>query len=654
MSRSLHNLAGLTVVWLAAVQAAIAQPSLSEATLGGLPPGEPVELSLHGDKLEGQLRIWCATPAHIEQITPGTDGKSVTFKITVDALAPVGVTGLVVANALGVSDPLMLMVDDMDSARDNGANHGVEDAQAITIPAAVDGRSDGVQADYYRFHARQGQRVSIEVVAQRMASSMDAVIRLLDAQYKEVMLADDDAGLGADCRLQHICEQAGDYFIEIRDNRFQAGGTYRLRVGDFPIITSPMPLGGRLGSTALFRFAGEDAANVSPLICSIPHSVSTVCLGMNVKATGGVCSAMTTIATSDWPEYVEVEPNNNLGESTSVTLPCAVSGVLQSERDEDFYEYAVTKGQRIDLTAYGRRFGSPAYVFMTLYDADGKVAAESQIADREEFTLSYTAPTDGLYRLGARDLLHRGGASFAYRIEMRSGPDFSLVLKNDKSANIKFHLRRGDGACALTVEAKRRGYDGQIRLELDKAGDGLRVYNNVIPAKANEVRMFVATSPDFEEAELRMIRVVGIADISGREVHRPMRTEPSLRAKMPQVLYPPGWYDGLVAITTIGPAKPFFDLQSDQEAVELTQGSGEYVFHLERLEKEFTSAINVFPEDLPPGFEASVKSDKDTYTVTITGDEAATSEFEVRLVTIGEHQGRGQVLVKKVPVRIVQ
>ena len=240
---------------------------------------------------------------------------------------------------------------------------------------------------------------------------MDSVIRLLDAQRKELMLADDDMGLGADCRLQHICGQTGDYFIEVRDNRFQAGGVYRLRVGDFPIITSPLPLGGRIGSTAVFRFAGADAANMSPLIFRVLPSVPTGWLNMGVRSTSGVCSAMTTIAASDLPEFVEAEPNNNLGESTPVTLPCAVSGVLQSENDRDFYEFAATKSERIDLTAYGRRFGSPAYVFMTLYDSDGKVA-ETRVADSEEWTLSYTARADGVYRLAARDLLHRGAAAW--------------------------------------------------------------------------------------------------------------------------------------------------------------------------------------------------------------------------------------------------
>ena len=654
MNYSPRSLIGLSVLLnLVFAVTALSQPTLTDATPRGLSPGKPVELCLHGDKLDGRLKIWCAAPASIEHITPDTQGKSVNLTITVDPAAPVGVTGLVVANEFGVSDPLMVMVDDMISTHDSGANHAIEEAQSITLPSAVDGRGDGVKSDYYRFHAQLGQRISIEVVAQRMASSMDPVVRLLDSRQKEILLADDDVGLGADCRLQHICGQAGDYYIEVRDNQFQAGGQYRLRVGDFPMITSTLPLGGRLGSTEVFRFAGADAASMPPLFLAIPNSTPTPWLGMSVQAVGGGCSAMTTIAASDLPEFVEAEPNDKLGESTRVTLPCAVSGVLGIEHDQDFYEFAATKDQRIDLTAHGRRFGSPAHVFMTLYDSDGKVAVETQVAPSEEWTLSYTAPADGLVYVAARDLLRRGGECFAYRIEMRSGPDFSLVLKNDQNANVKFALPHGDGACGLTVEAKRRGYEGPIRLELQTTDGPLQAYNNVIPAKANEVRLFLAVPREFSEAELGMIRIVGVADIDGRKVRRTMSTEPTLRTKMPHVLYPPSWYDGLITTVVVKPATPFFDISSDQQSLKLTDGRGEYVFRIRRKDKDFKAGVNVSFGALPPGFETSVKADKDEYVVALLGDEKASrDEFTLRLVSIGEHQGRGQAVVREIPVLV--
>jgi hypothetical protein len=362
---------------------------------------------------------------------------------------------------------------------------------------------------------------------------------------------------------------------------------------------------------------------------------------------------MAAVAVSELPEFVEVEPNDALEASTPVTIPCAVSGLLQCENDHDFYEFAAAQGQRISLSAHGRRYGSPAYVFMTLYDSAGQVVAKTQVADSEEWTLSYSIASDGIYRLAARDLLHRGGASFAYRLQLQSGPDFSLVLKNDKNADVKLRLPRADGARGLTVEATRHDYDGPIRLALDPADTGLRVYNNLIPARANEVRMYVAAPPECGEAELRMIRIVGTADINGRAVRRALRTEPTLRAKLPQVLYPPAWYDGLILSAVIAPARPLFDIQADQESIAWEDGRGEYVFCLERKDNEFKAEVNVFVEGLTPGFEASVKADNDKYTVAITGDgRKPPDQLKFRLVCIGEHQGRGQAVTSEIAVAV--
>ena len=62
-------------------------------------------------------------------------------------------------------------------------------AQAITLPITIDGRLDGgtkaggaADEDYFRFHARQGERVEIAVAAARLGSRVDSLIEVLDAQ----------------------------------------------------------------------------------------------------------------------------------------------------------------------------------------------------------------------------------------------------------------------------------------------------------------------------------------------------------------------------------------------------------------------------------------------------------------------------------------
>src|SRR5205085_12130682 len=111
-----------------------------------------------------------------------------------------------------------------------------------------DGAASGQQSDYYRLTLAQNQRIAVEVVGSRLGSDFDSVIRVLDVNGRELALADDDEGLGADSRLLFTAPAAGQFLLQVRDNRHRAGGRYRLRVGDFPLVGAAFPAGGAPGS----------------------------------------------------------------------------------------------------------------------------------------------------------------------------------------------------------------------------------------------------------------------------------------------------------------------------------------------------------------------------------------------------------------------
>jgi hypothetical protein len=62
-------------------------------------------------------------------------------------------------------------------------------AQSITVPVTINGHIDGgakaggaPDEDFFRFHARKGEQVTMEVAASRLSSPMDSLIEVLDAQ----------------------------------------------------------------------------------------------------------------------------------------------------------------------------------------------------------------------------------------------------------------------------------------------------------------------------------------------------------------------------------------------------------------------------------------------------------------------------------------
>jgi hypothetical protein len=635
-----------------------AQPSLSYAVPGAIQPGQTTELTLHGAKLDRSLAVWSSIPGRFE-VAPGEEGKqdvaSRVCRVTLDAQVPVGLGGLVVANESGSSDVLFVMIDDLPSVLDNGSNHAVGSAQRIALPTAVDGVANGREADYYQFAAKKGQRLSVEVVAARAASPLDSVVRLLRSDGSELLLADDDPSLGADSRFAFSLPDDGEYVIEIRDNRYRDGGRYRLRLGDFPLVSAAYPMGGRYGSTVRFQFTGPLVESAAPVFMRLPEHAGAGPLSLATRFPGGKSSGMATIVTSRLPDIVESEPNNDLGTATLTSLPCAVNGTFQHRGDRDFFQFAATKGQAMEFQALSRSMGSPSYLLIRLYNAEGKQVAESPINDADETSLAYTFPADGMYQLMVEDLLQRGGPEFGYRVEVEPNNGFSLAMKHDNSARTRVGLAKNGGAFAVTVQISRRAYAGPIEFQLADSSLGFLIYDAIAPEKAKEHRLVIAVPPGASPGALHALRLVGSATIDGREYRAAVQTSPTLRARMPQLAFPPGWLDGLLVASVTGESPPLVSLASSASPIVFSRAQAQAQFNvkLERKNDAFKDPVTMWVQGLPAGFAAAVKPDKDLYQVTITGPKnAASGKHAVKLSAYGELKGAGQIVSTDVPLDV--
>ncbi len=653
-----HLFVLVCVTTLQITEFAMAEPSVSHSIPAAARPGHTVEITLHGAKLDGALNIWSSFPGKFELVPVPPEQKDVASrvcKVTLDAQVPVGIGGIVVSNAVGNSDPLFVMIDDLPSAADGGQNHAVPQAQVLTLPTAVDGLCDGTAFDFYKFTAKKDQRVSVEVVAARMASTLDPVMRLLDSAGKELLVVDDDVSFGADCRFSITIPADGDYLLELRDNQFRGGGRYRLRVGDFPLVSSPYPLGGRFGSTMRFRFSGPLADTAAPVFLRLPDDGPSGRQTIGAKLPNGQSSGMATIVTSRLPDIVEAEPNNDLKIATLISLPCAVNGTFQEAHDRDYYQFAATKGQAMQFNAVSRSLGSPSYLIMRLLNSEGGQLAETPINDADETSVSFTFPADGMYGLLVQDLLGRGGPEYAYRVEMELSDGFSLTLKQDKDTRTRFSPPINQGALACTITVARRAYDGPIQLSVESATPGFTLLNGVIPEKAVEHRVIVLPPPGQAAGALQLLRLVGTATINGRPFRVSMSTAAALKGRWPQLAFPPAWVDGLIASSVAAELPAFYNVASATNPVKFTRAQGTTQFNvtLERKNAEFKDPINLFVNGLPAGFTSAVKPDKDTYQVTITGPkDAAPSKHNLRLVAYGEFKKSGQIVPLELPLEI--
>ncbi|MBI4859298.1 MAG: pre-peptidase C-terminal domain-containing protein [Candidatus Riflebacteria bacterium] len=126
-------------------------------------------------------------------------------------------------------------------------------AQAITLPVVVSGTiGQPGDVDLFRFHGRSGDQVVAEVIARRKGSSLDSLLRLLDASGRVLAWNDDhkelDAGLlthHADSHVSATLPADGEYFVRLTDAQHHGGAglRYDLRVSsprpDFSVFVSP-------------------------------------------------------------------------------------------------------------------------------------------------------------------------------------------------------------------------------------------------------------------------------------------------------------------------------------------------------------------------------------------------------------------------------
>jgi hypothetical protein len=631
-----------------------AQPAITSFSPAVVKPGATTEIKFSGTKLDGPVNIWTTFPARCEWIghdPKAKDVKQLVCKLHIPAGTSIGLGGVVVSTINGVSDVLPVMIDELPLVVDGGNNRQPGTPQEVTLPAAIAGTGDGATADYYSITAKLNEKIAIDLVAARLGADFDGVLRVLDASGKELLMLDDDAAAGADCRGLFVAPADGKYVVELRDNRFKNGGKYLLRMGVIPLVTTAHPLGVQRGVPTAIGFVGPHVEGAAPLTLLIGESSAR-------RTSLSAGAGWSTLAVDDLPTAVE-----SAGSKDPRSLPIALHGILAAPKEKDEFPLTIAKGQRVTFRPISRSVGSPASISLRLINAAGGTVGEAAVTENEEEPLSVVVPDDGVYKLQVSDLIGRGGSDFSYRIEARTGPTFSLALKNDPKVNKRsFSIPRDGGAFTLDVTAARNGYDGPIRLNVESTRSGWQVMNNVIPTKAAEVKLYVIPPADWDLAEIAPLRVVGQATEQPEIATATMSTVTQLRLAKPAMIYPPAWLDGLILVSGKVDKADFYTLaQTKPEVTFLRQiGQSQLTLAMQRTNAAFKDVpLTVVVPKTPAGLSAEVKRNgngpAETYDIILKGaKDIPAGRHTLRYFTYAELTGNGQcVLSNDVVVNIV-
>ena len=196
------------------IAVASAQTSIVSLQPVSCQPGVTTKLTLRGSKIPSNLRVLtnrADAKVGIESVT----ADSAIVSVTLPSDAGLGPLGVWFATPSGPLPSKIVLVDDLPTVLDNGNNHSVATAQPVSTLGAVDGVSEGLQFDYYRFTAMANQRVAFEIHTQSLHSKMDPIVRLLHEDGR-VMHVEDDDSTGPDCRFSFSFAEAGEIELSIR------------------------------------------------------------------------------------------------------------------------------------------------------------------------------------------------------------------------------------------------------------------------------------------------------------------------------------------------------------------------------------------------------------------------------------------------------
>jgi hypothetical protein len=183
-------------------------------------------------------------------------------------------------------NPIPFAVDMLPETHDREPNNELNTAQSVTLPVIVNGRVDqSGDWDVFQFSGKAGQTVVLDVMARRLESPLDSILRLTDAAGRMIASNDDHAEPGggglnthhADSHISAILPANDTYFVFLGDTT-QAGGDehgYRLRIGgqqpDFELRVEPSSISVRNRSSAKFNVHAIRKDGFSnPITLSIP------------------------------------------------------------------------------------------------------------------------------------------------------------------------------------------------------------------------------------------------------------------------------------------------------------------------------------------------------------------------------------------------
>ena len=487
---------------LLAASAHASSPSLTAVRPVGGQRGTEVEVTLSGARLgDAQEILWYQPGIETLGITK-VDDNVVKAKLRIAPDCAMGIHDLRVRTATGVSDHRTFSVGPYPVVDEVEPNNDFAKPQPIALGTTVHGVADNEDVDFYVVQAKKGQRIAAEVEGIRTGISIfDPYVAIMDAKRFELASSDDAALTWQDGYASVVAPEDGPYVVQVRESAYAGNGNclYRLHVGDFPRPSATVPAGGRAGQKVSVRWIGDVLGERTTEVV-MPSKPSDPNAGIYAQDEHGTAPYPSLIRLSDFGNVVEKEPNDDHAAATPFTPPMALNGVIDKEKDADYYTFSAKKGQVYDFTVFGRRLRSPLDPVMHVARRNGAyiVGVDDGIGPDGAFRL--TVPEDGEYVVWVHDHLLKGGPEYAYRVEVTiPAASLAMSLPNEGMGRgtgvIASAVPRGNRQ-AILVNAARKDFGGDLTIGAENLPPGVALQADAMAANLATFPVLLVAAPD--------------------------------------------------------------------------------------------------------------------------------------------------------------
>ena len=480
------------LVVVAATRAAAAEPEIRALTVRGLQVGGTTTLTLDGDGLGKEPKLHLPFPAKATLKAPATD-KQATFDVALGNDVIPGYYHLRLITEGGITAPVVVAVDRLPQ---------VPFTPTIdALPIALHGTLAGSKPLETTVTGKAGQKLMLEVEAQRLGSKLRPVLHLIGPRNLQVSWSWGVPLLQGDTRLEATLPEDGSYRITLHDAEYAAPapGYFRLRVGQWDYVDRTFP----------------------PVITTATKSVELIGnRSTAVKLPGGNPGRWSS---TDWPAdgnwsgprpVMELSNGMEVVEQAEAKLPqelpaaaVSVSGRLSAAFEEDRYLLPVTPGSKWRIEVMAERLGSPADPSLIIRNEAGTDLQRVEDGPGSLDPLVEYAVPDKVTALvlAIADTQGRGNPKGIYRVIITpltagaSRGDFELT-----TTTARVFL---NGRTVLPILAERKGYDGPITLKLLGLPDGVKAAGLTIPGGADGT--LVTLTGNGKPIDLSLIRILG-------------------------------------------------------------------------------------------------------------------------------------------------